>query len=133
MEIGILFNLLRDFIGAGSDDGYFWIWNRFTTNIERIYKADESIVNCVQPNLITSLIATSGIDSTIKLWEPLNDDYENDPYLVSDAYEAMKHNQKQMNAHPFEFLFANLPSSLSSEDWYDEDNRQERRFACNTS
>jgi WD40 repeat protein len=59
------------FIGAGSDDGSFYIWDRKTSNILRIFKADESIVNCIQPNPYTSMIATSGIGPNIRIWTPV--------------------------------------------------------------
>ena len=67
----ISFIFKSKFIGAGSDDGSFYIWDRKTTNILRIFKADESIVNCIQPNPYTCMIATSGIDSQIRLWAPV--------------------------------------------------------------
>jgi WD40 repeat protein len=59
------------FIGAGSDDGSFYVWDRKTSNILRIFKADESIVNCIQPNPYTCMIATSGIDPHIRIWTPV--------------------------------------------------------------
>jgi hypothetical protein len=36
------------------------------SNILRIFKADESIVNCIQLNPYTCMIATSGTDPHIK-------------------------------------------------------------------
>ena len=58
------------YIVAGSDDGYFFIFNRKTTNIVNVIKADECIVNCVQPHHSSCFLATSGIDNNIKLWQP---------------------------------------------------------------
>lgn len=74
---------LRDFISAGSDDGSFFIWDKKlvlkknknfkyfhlvveikrTTNVVRVLKGDESIVNCLAPHPFTSILASSGIDS----------------------------------------------------------------------
>ena len=56
---------------AGSDDGSFFIWNRKTTNIVKIIKGDESIVNCLQPHPSTCMLATSGIESVVRLWSPM--------------------------------------------------------------
>ena len=55
---------------AGSDDGQFFIWDRKTTNIIKILRGDESIVNCLQPHPTTCFLATSGIDKEIRytLW-----------------------------------------------------------------
>ena len=59
------------YIVAGSDDGCIFIWDRTTGVIQRILKGDDSIVNCLQPHPTTCLMATSGIDSVVRLWAPL--------------------------------------------------------------
>jgi len=59
------------FIVAGSDDGSFFIWDKTTTNIVRVLRGDESIVNCLEPHPETCLLATSGIDPVVRLWSPL--------------------------------------------------------------
>ena len=59
------------FIVAGSDDGSFFIWDRYTSNIARVLKGDKRIVNCLQPHPSMCLLATSGIDPVIRLWSPL--------------------------------------------------------------
>lgn len=59
------------FICAGSDDGSFFIWDRNTTNIVRVMKGDDSIVNCIQPHSEFCLLATSGIDPVVRLWSPM--------------------------------------------------------------
>ena len=46
------------------------MWDRDTTNIVRILRGDDSIVNCLQPHNDTCLLATSGIDPVIRLWSP---------------------------------------------------------------
>ena len=58
------------YIAAGSDDGSFFIWERSTCNIVRVLRGDESIVNCIQPHPTNCLLATSGIESCIRLWSP---------------------------------------------------------------
>lgn len=49
------------YIVAGSDDGHFFIWERPSNMIMSIYKADATIVNCVQPHPFVCLMATSGM------------------------------------------------------------------------
>jgi len=61
------------YVVAGSDDGSFFIWEKSTTNIVRILRGDESIVNCLEPHPVTCLLATSGIDPYVRLWSPLPD------------------------------------------------------------
>ncbi|XP_025017770.1 WD and tetratricopeptide repeats protein 1-like, partial [Tetranychus urticae] len=58
------------YVVAGSDDGNIFIWDRKTTNIVRALKADEAVVNCLQPHPTDCLLATSGIEKTVKLWTP---------------------------------------------------------------
>ena len=55
---------------AGSDDGSFFIWEKSTTNILRVLRGDDSIVNCLQPHPTSCLLATSGIDPVVRLWGP---------------------------------------------------------------
>jgi len=64
-------NFFGNYIIAGSDDGSFFIWDRKTTNIVKVLKGDESIVNCLQPHPTTCLIASSGIEQVVRLWAPL--------------------------------------------------------------
>lgn len=63
-----------DYITAGSDCGNLFIWHR-SGRLVFLGKGDNNIVNCVQPNEKISSIATSGIDSEIKLWEPIDERY----------------------------------------------------------
>ncbi|RZF34316.1 hypothetical protein LSTR_LSTR016590 [Laodelphax striatellus] len=55
---------------AGSDDGSIYFWERESTNNVRILKGDSSIVNCLQPHPSSCLLASSGIDTTVRLWSP---------------------------------------------------------------
>ncbi len=59
------------YILAGSDDGCFFIWDRNTGIVERVLRGDESIVNCLQPHPFTCMLASSGIDSVVRIWSPL--------------------------------------------------------------
>lgn len=55
---------------AGSDDANLFFWDRLTTNVIKVRKGDQLTVNCAQSHPFDCLLATSGIDSTVKLWEP---------------------------------------------------------------
>ena len=58
------------YIIAGSDDGSFFLWEKSTTNIVRVLRGDDSIVNCLQPHPSACILATSGIDPVVRLWSP---------------------------------------------------------------
>lgn len=59
-----------EFVAAGSDDGSIFIWDTDTTNIVRVLKGDSSIVNCIAPHVEMPILATSGIDNVVRIWEP---------------------------------------------------------------
>uniref|UniRef100_T1KVK3 WD and tetratricopeptide repeats protein 1 n=1 Tax=Tetranychus urticae TaxID=32264 RepID=T1KVK3_TETUR len=86
------------YVVAGSDDGNIFIWDRKTTNIVRVLKADEAVVNCLQPHPTDCLLATSGIEKTVKLWAPKPEDGPDsvEPTEVEDINEAASSNQKLM-------------------------------------
>lgn len=58
------------YIIAGSDDGMIFIWDRNSTQLVRALHADSNIVNCLQPHPSQCLLASSGIDSAVRLWSP---------------------------------------------------------------
>lgn len=80
----------------------------------RVLKGDESIVNCIQTHPILPIVATSGIDSDVKLWEPRIEHEKDEERIVVDYKTAALGNQRQMNSHPFEFLFLNLNQNVQS-------------------
>ncbi|XP_054163178.1 WD and tetratricopeptide repeats protein 1-like [Oppia nitens] len=108
------------YIIAGSDDGSFFVWDRQTTNIVRVMRGDESIVNCLQPHPTTCLLATSGIDQVVRLWSPRPEDGRKDEREVENSGDAAMANQKRMNTDPLEVMLANMgyrvPTMLDSED-----------------
>ncbi|GAV66810.1 WD40 domain-containing protein [Cephalotus follicularis] len=59
-----------EFVASGSDDGRWFIWEKQTGRLIKMLNGDETVVNCVQCHPFDCVIATSGIDSTIKLWSP---------------------------------------------------------------
>jgi len=97
------------FVMAGSDDGKFFIWDRVTSNIVKVLVGDESIVNCLQTHPSAPLLATSGIDPVVRLWQPRPEEGgELDKRSVSDLAGAAVSNQRRMNADPFETILLNM-------------------------
>ncbi|KAF2361560.1 WD40 repeat [Trinorchestia longiramus] len=94
-----------DFVAAGSDDGNLFIWETATGNLVRLMPADENIVNCVQCHPSTSMVVTSGIGHTVKIWEPLGESQlSND----ADMIQTTRRNQTRMNEDPLEMLFMHM-------------------------
>lgn len=71
------------YICAGSDDGIIFFWDRTSPEIIHAVIGDTSIVNCVQPHPSACFIASSGIDSAVKLWSPRKEVYLYLKYFVS--------------------------------------------------
>lgn len=95
----------NEYIVAGSDDGNFFIWDRKTTNIHSVYKADSAIVNCVLPHPQICMMATSGIDHNIKIWSPM--DGEKKPNAISNIEHCVEENQLKMKTDPFDLSTRN--------------------------
>ncbi|XP_019438517.1 PREDICTED: WD and tetratricopeptide repeats protein 1 [Lupinus angustifolius] len=59
-----------EYVASGSDDGRWFIWEKKTGRLIKMLNGDESVVNCIQCHPFDFVVATSGIDSTIKIWTP---------------------------------------------------------------
>ncbi|KAL0366368.1 UNVERIFIED_CONTAM: WD and tetratricopeptide repeats protein 1 [Sesamum radiatum] len=66
-----------EYVASGSDDGRWFIWekelpDRLNLSMRKLVFSLPaiSLVNCVQCHPYDCVIATSGIDSTIKIWTP---------------------------------------------------------------
>ncbi|XP_067945862.1 WD and tetratricopeptide repeats protein 1-like isoform X2 [Watersipora subatra] len=108
------------YIVAGSDDGSFFIWDRKTTNIVRTMRGDDCIVNCVQPHPETCLMASSGIDTVVRLWSPLPEGAIEDR-SVENAHAAANLNQRRMNSDPLELMLMNMGQTIRRSDESDND------------
>lgn len=100
--------ITKDYVAAGSDDGNIFIWCRKSGNIIRMLRGDESIVNCIQIHPKTFLIATSGIESVVRLWSPRPEDGTSENRLVLDSHSSSIANQHRMNSDPFEAMLLNI-------------------------
>jgi len=68
------FGFNSEYVISGSDDGNIFIWDSKTGKIVNIIEnADSEVVNCIQGNPMTMMLASSGIDRTVKLWSPTLD------------------------------------------------------------
>eukprot|EP00756_Hemistasia_phaeocysticola_P058622 Hpha_TRINITY_DN35264_c0_g1::TRINITY_DN35264_c0_g1_i2::g.145163::m.145163/K11804/WDR42A; WD repeat-containing protein 42A len=62
-------------VATGGDCGSLFIWDVQSSQLVRRTPADKCIVNCVAPHPHLPLVATSGIDDTVKLWD-IGDEWE---------------------------------------------------------
>ncbi|KAF7829989.1 WD and tetratricopeptide repeats protein 1 [Senna tora] len=103
-----------EYVASGSDDGRWFIWEKQTGRLIKMLNGDEAVVNCVQCHPYDFVVATSGIDNTIKIWTPSAPV----PSSVAggsagpetaDVLVAMENNQRKLRRNrdsilPFELL-----------------------------
>ncbi|KAK3596933.1 hypothetical protein CHS0354_002500 [Potamilus streckersoni] len=124
------------YIVAGSDDGSFFIWDKTTSNIVRVLRGDESIVNCLQPHPSYCLLATSGIDPVVRLWSPKPEDGSKNEREVDNSDDAALANQRRMNADPLEVMLMNMGyrfSTVFDVDDAEEESRPDQPVNCRPS
>uniref|UniRef100_A0ACD5ZH93 Uncharacterized protein n=1 Tax=Avena sativa TaxID=4498 RepID=A0ACD5ZH93_AVESA len=59
-----------DFVASGSDCGHVFVWRKKDGEVMRAMKGDRRIVNCVEQHPSEIIVASSGIDSCVKIWAP---------------------------------------------------------------
>ncbi|KAI7907014.1 WD40-repeat-containing domain protein [Cokeromyces recurvatus] len=64
------YGLRDEYIISGSDGGHLFIWDKDTSKIVQILKADNEIVNVAKGHPKLPILAISGIDSTAKIYTP---------------------------------------------------------------
>ncbi|KAJ5636923.1 uncharacterized protein N7484_010236, partial [Penicillium longicatenatum] len=67
------FGLNDEYVVSGSDSGHVFMWDRKTANLVNILEGDSEVVNVVQGDAghpYEPTMAVSGIDSTIKIFNP---------------------------------------------------------------
>ncbi|CAH8665703.1 unnamed protein product [Schistosoma rodhaini] len=124
------FGSYGQYIVGGSDCGAFFIWDRNTTNIMRILKADSSTVNCVQPHPSICLLASSGIDSVVRLWSPNCEEDPDQSRVVRDQVGAAERNQQRSNADPLEVMLLNMGYNFRGLDFDSNRARGSRNRDC---
>ena len=115
-----------EYIAAGSDDGNIFIWEKTTGNIVRVLNGDDSIVNCVQWHPSGPLLATSGIENMVRLWEPKAVDHE-EKRCVKDVYKACRDNQQRMKVDPFEVMLMRMGFNIGGTEETRESSQSRRR------
>uniref|UniRef100_A0A8D8R600 DDB1- and CUL4-associated factor 8 n=1 Tax=Cacopsylla melanoneura TaxID=428564 RepID=A0A8D8R600_9HEMI len=59
------------YVVSGSDDGYIYIWDKNTEAIVNWMRGDDDgVVNCIEGHPDVPVLATSGLDSNVKIWVP---------------------------------------------------------------
>lgn len=59
-----------EFIVSGSDCGRIFIWDKKAAKLVNVMVGDEDVVNCASGHPFDPVLATSGIESNVKIWSP---------------------------------------------------------------
>uniref|UniRef100_A0A1J3JYK1 DDB1-and CUL4-associated factor 8 n=1 Tax=Noccaea caerulescens TaxID=107243 RepID=A0A1J3JYK1_NOCCA len=57
-----------EYVVSGSDCGRIFIWRKKSGELVRVMEADRHVVNCIVPHPHIPVLASSGIESDIKIW-----------------------------------------------------------------
>ncbi|KAG0588493.1 hypothetical protein KC19_2G246800 [Ceratodon purpureus] len=85
-----------EYVVSGSDCGRIFIWKKKGGKLVAMMKGDDAVVNCLEPHPHATVLATSGIDETVKVWAPLSERLIN---LPPDAEKIMKINKRRRESH----------------------------------
>ncbi|CAG5086284.1 Oidioi.mRNA.OKI2018_I69.PAR.g11165.t1.cds [Oikopleura dioica] len=86
-----------EYVISGSDCGRFYIWDSKTGALVNSQFADGTelspgVVNVLEPAKSIPMLATSGLDSEVKLWTPSDDVFLEDEDRVSETKDQMTEN-----------------------------------------
>lgn len=62
-----------EYVVSGSDCGRIFIWRKKEGKLVALMRGDDAVVNCLEPHPHATVLATSGIDETVKVWAPLSE------------------------------------------------------------
>ncbi|XP_063891710.1 uncharacterized protein LOC135117159 [Helicoverpa armigera] len=66
------------------------------------------ILHCIQLHPSMFLLATSGIETVVRLWSPRPEDGKEESRIIRDAGSAAQANQQRMRSDPFEAMLLNI-------------------------
>lgn len=73
-----------EYVVSGSDCGRIFIWNKKSGKLIRVMEADKHVVNCIDSHPHTPALASSGIETDIKIWTPKATDTATLPTNISN-------------------------------------------------
>ena len=101
-----------NFIVSGSDDGNIYIWEKSTGNLIKGFHGDQNIVNCVQWNPNFAMLASSGIENTVKIWS-VKETEKDDTLDINELRKLSVANQTPSN--DFSMFFRGLDMEFSQD------------------
>ncbi|XP_044733198.1 DDB1- and CUL4-associated factor 8 isoform X2 [Chrysoperla carnea] len=66
-----------EYVISGSDCGNIFFWDKQSEGIVQFLLADKGVVNCLEPHPSMPVLASSGLDSDVKVWLPSREEPNN--------------------------------------------------------
>lgn len=89
------FGANNDFIVSGSDCGRIFLWEKTSQQVVNVLPGEDSgITNVIEPHPSFPYIATSGLETDIKVWSPCGDEVNN----LANLSEIIRENQRVREA-----------------------------------
>ncbi|KAK1408411.1 hypothetical protein QVD17_40158 [Tagetes erecta] len=85
-----------EYVMSGSDCGHIFIWKKKDCKLVRVMEGDRRIVNQVEAHPNIPVLASSGLEKSIKLWAPMSTDTLPLPH---DLQEIMESNKRGREDH----------------------------------
>jgi len=89
-----VFGPRSEFVVSGSDCGNLFFWDKATGDAVQMLHGDRDVVNCLEPHPHLPVLATSGIDSDVKVWAPTREEPEG-----GDKFAQRLERQAKTNHH----------------------------------
>ncbi|KAK3131303.1 hypothetical protein QOZ80_6BG0504740 [Eleusine coracana subsp. coracana] len=102
-----------DYVTSGSDCGHIFIWRKKDGQLIRVMKGDKRIVNCVEQHPSGIVVASSGIENDIKIWEP--GECENPSITHIEEVEAEMWHSSSSDSDAF-FYYNDYDYMMDSDD-----------------
>ncbi|XP_021849672.2 uncharacterized protein [Spinacia oleracea] len=99
-----------EYVASGSDCGRIFIWRKKNGELIRVMEADKHVVNCIEAHPHTAVLASSGIESDIKIWTPKAEERATLPANIDEV--LISHGS---------FLFGSDDSSSDDDDSSSDD------------
>lgn len=122
-----------ELIVSGSDCGNIFFWHKESERIVQCVRGDDNgVVNCLEPHPYYPVMATSGLDSDVKLWLPTADTLPTLEHV--EEIVASNISERLQDGCGSDLVGGNLMWSLMRQVLRSERRRQRaRRFDLNTS
>ncbi|KAL3530622.1 hypothetical protein ACH5RR_009944 [Cinchona calisaya] len=86
-----------EYVLSGSDCGHIFIWKKKGAKLVRLMLGDQHIVNQLEPNPHIPVLATCGIEKSIKLWAPTSKDIIPLPPDVEEMVEVNRRGREDQS------------------------------------